>query len=70
MRTYMEENIIPHVFKCQEKKLQPKELFKQIADQGFIAATMFPLPSKEYMQDITLPTGIDIYTLSICLMIV
>jgi alkylation response protein AidB-like acyl-CoA dehydrogenase len=60
MRAYMEENIIPHVFEWEEKKLQPKELFKQIADQGFIAAAMFPLPSKEYMQDITLPAGIDV----------
>jgi len=54
----MEENIIPHVFEWEEKKQQPKELFKQVAKQGFIAAAMFPLPPKEYMQDIKLPGGV------------
>jgi hypothetical protein len=60
MRNYMDENIIPHVFEWEEKKQQPKELFKQVADQGFIAAAMFPLPPKEYMQGVTLPAGIKV----------
>ena len=60
MRNYMDENIIPHVFEWEEKKQQPKELFKQVADQGFVAAAMFPLPPKEYMQGVTLPAGIKV----------
>ena len=60
MRNYMDENIIPHVFEWEEKKQQPKELFKQVADLGFIAAAMFPLPPKEYMQGVTLPAGIKV----------
>ena len=60
MRNYMDENIIPHVFDWEEKKQQPKELFKQVADQGFIAAAMFPLPPKEDMQGVTLPAGIKV----------
>jgi len=56
----MEDNIIPHVFEWEEKKQQPKALFKQVAQQGFIAAAMFPLPPKEYMTGVTLPAGIQV----------
>ena len=60
MRGYMEEHIIPHVFEWEEAKQQPKELFRQVAQQGFIAAAMFTLPPKEYMDGITLPAGIKV----------
>jgi hypothetical protein len=63
MRPYMDANIIPHVFDWEEKKAQPKELFKQVAEQGFIAAAQFPLPPKEYMQGVTLPGGIKVPSL-------
>jgi hypothetical protein len=56
----MEEHIIPHVFEWEEKKQQPKELFKQVAEQGFIAASQFPLPPKEYMNGVQLPAGIAV----------
>jgi Cytochrome b5-like Heme/Steroid binding domain/Acyl-CoA dehydrogenase, N-terminal domain len=61
MRNYMDENIIPHVFEWEEKKQQPKELFKQVAQQGFIAAALFPLPPKEYLVQagVVLPAGIE-----------
>lgn len=57
----MDENIIPHVFEWEEKKQQPKELFKQVAQQGFIAAALFPLPPKEYLVQagVGLPAGIE-----------
>jgi hypothetical protein len=57
----MEEHIIPHVFEWEEKKQQPKELFRQVAQQGFIAAAMYPLPPKEYMEDVNLPGGILVF---------
>jgi hypothetical protein len=56
----MDTNIIPHVFEWEESKLQPKELFKTVAQQGFIAASMFPLPPKQYMNNITLPGDIKV----------
>lgn len=61
MRNYMDDNIIPHVFDWEEKKQQPKELFKQVAQQGFIAAALFPLPPKEYLVQagVGLPVGIE-----------
>lgn len=60
MRSYMEEHINPHVFEWEEAKQQPKDLFRQVAQQGFIAAAMFPLPPKQYMEGITLPAGIKV----------
>jgi alkylation response protein AidB-like acyl-CoA dehydrogenase len=60
MRDYMEEHINPHVFEWEEAKQQPKDLFRQVAQQGFIAAAMFPLPPKEYMEGTTLPAGIKV----------
>jgi Cytochrome b5-like Heme/Steroid binding domain len=60
MRSYMDQNITPHVFEWEESKIQPKELFKTVAQQGFIAAAMYPLPPKEYMDGVTLPGGIKV----------
>ena len=70
MRAYMEEHIIPHVVDWEEKKQQPKELFGQIAQKGFIAAAMFPLPPKEYMEDVSLPAGIKAQFLHFSLTVV